>query len=189
MRFNTQRILNKLYQLGASQSVRKSNLQKIVKIIHENKQNFSIIFICSGNICRSAFAEADLNKLVKSSNINFDINIKSAGTHTKNGLPADSNAIIHARIFDIDLSSHKTTKVERELLESSKLILAMEPWHIVNILLISPSLFNKTFLLSTLDTELDSSTIDPYNKQQIVFENSFKRIRNCLNKLVEIIET
>ena len=187
MAISTQRIFNKIYQISSTKSVRESNLLKINNLVSQKLDSFSILFICSGNICRSAFAEADLNQLNANNKTKLNILISSAGTHTENGLPANYDAIKYAKIFDIDLTQHKTTKVNKELLKKANLILAMEPWHILNTFIVNPSSFKKTFLLSTLDSDPNPSTIDPYNKSQSVFEYSFKRIRGCLVRLIEML--
>lgn len=187
MAISTQRIFNKLYQISPIKSGRESNLERINDLINQRLERLSILFICSGNICRSAFADAELKNQIANDKTRTNILVSSAGTHTENGLPADSDAIKHARIFNVDLSHHRTTKIQKELLENANLILAMEPWHMLNSFLISPRTYKKTFLLSTLDTDPNPTTIDPYNKPQSVFEYSFNRIRGCLVKLVEML--
>ncbi|HOF42959.1 MAG TPA: low molecular weight protein arginine phosphatase, partial [Candidatus Moranbacteria bacterium] len=83
-----------------------------------------ILFICTGNTCRSAFAAAYLRKLCENRKIT-DLEVNSAGTNTINGMPASENAIIAAKDFGVDLSKHLSTCLSAELIDSSDIVVCM----------------------------------------------------------------
>lgn len=81
-----------------------------------------LVFICSGNICRSPLAE------VYAASLGW--NAASCGLHCGDNYPADSRAQAFAKKHDLDLGSHKTTNVKDFRFNDDDLIVVMEPAHI-----------------------------------------------------------
>jgi Low molecular weight phosphotyrosine protein phosphatase len=79
-----------------------------------------LVVVYKENICRSAYAEA----LAKS----LGVNAVSCGLNTKIGLPADESAIQAAMLRRIDLTKHRTMRIETLDLKKNDLFIAMEPW-------------------------------------------------------------
>lgn len=77
------------------------------------------VFVCKGNICRSAFAES----VAKT----YDLNAVSCGIDTMDGKVADSVASRVASDMGYDLADHKTRRVQGVQLYEDDLIVAMEP--------------------------------------------------------------
>lgn len=65
----------------------------------------NVLFICTGNTCRSPMAEAIFNKLCEDKNL--DMHARSAGVATVDGLPAAKNAVEIMAQNGIDISTHK----------------------------------------------------------------------------------
>ena len=87
-----------------------------------------ILFVCSGNICRSPMAEAMLKSLIPK-NWKDRVHISSAGTLGIYHARADANAIAVMREIGIDLSDHLSTGISKSLVDSSNIILVMEQGH------------------------------------------------------------
>src|SRR5262249_44448554 len=66
----------------------------------------NIVFVCHGNIMRSALAEARLKQICKA---RLDISISSAGLHAIGGRQADPRAIKIGPQFGVSLKSHRAT--------------------------------------------------------------------------------
>lgn len=66
-----------------------------------------ILFVCSGNTCRSPMAAAIFNDMCNKENLDFTA--QSAGVATVNGLPASTNSIKALEEIGLDLTSHKST--------------------------------------------------------------------------------
>jgi protein-tyrosine phosphatase len=79
-----------------------------------------LVFVCKGNICRSAYAEV----VAKS----IGVESISCGIDTVTGKPANEMALKTSATRGFDLGKHKTTTVQSLTFEKTDLLLAMEPW-------------------------------------------------------------
>jgi len=79
-----------------------------------------LVFVCKGNICRSAYAEALARSL--------GVESVSCGLHTRLGLPANERAIQTASLRGVDLKTHRTMPIENFRLRKNDLFIVMEPW-------------------------------------------------------------
>lgn len=96
-----------------------------------------VLFVCQGNICRSAYAEAALRRALAEDadpsgapRGSAAVEVASAGLETREGGPADPAAVRVAASRGVDLGAHRTRPLRRELLAAADLVLAMEPRHL-----------------------------------------------------------
>ncbi|HEX6691972.1 MAG TPA: low molecular weight protein-tyrosine-phosphatase [Burkholderiales bacterium] len=88
-----------------------------------------ILFVCTGNICRSPTAEGVLRHLAKDANI--AIHVESAGTHDYHvGAAPDERAQSHAKGRGYDLSAQRARQVRKRDFEEFDLIVAMDRGHL-----------------------------------------------------------
>lgn len=87
-----------------------------------------ILFVCTGNTCRSPMAEAMFNKMIKDRNI-ADVSASSAGIAAYAGSPASENAMAAVKELGADLSRHKARLVTRKLVDESDQIYCMSDSH------------------------------------------------------------
>lgn len=106
----------------------------------------SILFICTGNSCRSAMAEGLLRKRLYELGRN-DIEIYSAGMMAINGFSPPKETIEVMKEKNVDVSTFKTKNVTPDMIKKTGLIFVMEPMHKEKILKIVPAAAKKTFLL------------------------------------------
>src|SRR5437764_10905450 len=86
-----------------------------------------VLFVCTGNICRSPLAAALLERALKERGI--DVTVTSAGTGAWDGAPASEGAYLVGLERGLDLSSHRARLLTRELVENADLILTMARHH------------------------------------------------------------
>ena len=88
-----------------------------------------VLFVCTGNICRSPTAEGVLRHLAKSENL--QIHVESRGTHDYHvGNAPDERSQRHALKRGYDLSAQRAKQVSKRDFEEFDLILAMDRGHL-----------------------------------------------------------
>ncbi len=88
-----------------------------------------ILFVCTGNTCRSPLAEAIARKVAIERGLP-DVEPSSAGTSAHAGAPASDGALLVGMERNMDLTTHRAQSLTRELVQNSDLILAMGPHHL-----------------------------------------------------------
>ena len=88
-----------------------------------------ILFVCSGNTCRSPLAERLARREAEERGLD-DVEVRSAGTFAGRGAPASRGAVLAARRQGLDLSGHRSTPLGPELVEWADLVLAMTNAHL-----------------------------------------------------------
>ena len=93
------------------------------------KERRAILFVCTGNICRSPTAEGVLKHLAKK--VSIDLRIESAGLGDWHvGQPPDERTQHHARNRGYDLSAQRARQVRARDFDEFDLILAMDRGHL-----------------------------------------------------------
>jgi len=106
--------------------------------------NKTILFVCTGNSCRSPMAEGFLREMLKEKK---EIKINSCGTIFSSFGGPTPQAIKIMKEYKIDISSHKTKSLSKDLIDEAGLILVMERKHRERVRELNPEAKNKTFLL------------------------------------------
>ena len=87
-----------------------------------------VLFVCTGNICRSPTAEGVLRALAKK--LRVEVHVESAGTHDYHvGNPPDERAQHHAKGRGYDLSAQRARQLRKLDFETFDLIVAMDRGH------------------------------------------------------------
>lgn len=91
---------------------------------------FRVLFVCTGNICRSPTAEAVLRDLAERRGLSHRVVVDSAGTHAYHvGESADPRSARAAAGRGYDLSKHRARKVRHEDFLEQDLVVAMDRGH------------------------------------------------------------
>ena len=106
----------------------------------------SILFVCTGNTCRSSMAEALAKKILNNLGI-VDVIVASAGIYANPDEPASDCAIAVGKEMDFELGLHSARTLTPELLEENELILTMTEDHKNTILSLFPENNYKVFTL------------------------------------------
>ena len=141
----------------------------------------NILICCVGNICRSPMAEA-LFKRRAATQMNEQINTRSAGTQGLIGHPPDAKAIALMAEIDIDISEYGGTKLNAELAHWADIILVMETSQKQAIEQRHPTTRGKVFRLLE-DERLDIP--DPYRQDIAAFRSALVLIERGVAQWVD----
>ena len=148
-----------------------------------------IMFICTGNICRSAMAEGMMRKLIKEKNI--DAEVYSCGIYAETGNDPTYNAQEAASEYGADISNHRATNIRDSKIEEMDIILCATISHKQSVLYLHPELEGKVFTMkeyAKLDKNgQDMDIKDPWGYDEFVYRKCASEIEECLKKIVEII--
>ena len=143
-----------------------------------------ILFVCTGNICRSVIAEHLFKKILKDKKI-VDIEVGSAGI---DGNPEYRIYGILAELMTekgIDYSKHISTKITDKHLADCDLIIVMEQLHQKYISYSNPEADGKVKLLKELAGEGKVDIHDPIGKPAEAYKEVFEEINECIKKVAE----
>lgn len=148
-----------------------------------------IMFICTGNICRSAMAEGMMRKLVQEQN--KEAEVYSCGIYAETGDYATYNAVEAASKYDADISNHRATNIRDSKIEEMDVILCATISHKQSVLYLYPELEGKVFTIkeyAKLDKNGQYMDIkDPWGYDMDVYENCAKEIKECLDIIINKI--
>ena len=104
-----------------------------------------LLFVCTGNTCRSPMAEAIARKIAIERGL-ADLDIASAGTSAWDGAPASDGALLVGMERRFDLSGHRSQQLSPALVRESDLIIAMSVHHLERVEALGGA--GKSFLLT-----------------------------------------
>src|SRR5919108_789450 len=113
----------------------------------------TILFVCTGNVCRSPMAEGLFRHAVKDRG---DFQVFSAGVGAIDGQPPSPYAVAALKELGIDIPKQRSRMLTAELVQMADYIFGMTHGHVDAINLLYPQAAEKTFLLREFDETLDS---------------------------------
>lgn len=145
-----------------------------------------VVFVCYGNICRSAYAEIAARKFALEKGL--AITFESCGLHAKPGTKPPENAVRAAKAHGLDVFLHESKLFKAENYSDTDLILGMDYSHFLGIRkkVLQWKLAKNVFLLGHFSngTKGYIDIDDPYGKDYKCFYQCFDEIDICIKNLL-----
>ena len=148
----------------------------------------SVLFVCTGNICRSPMALGLFRRLLGNRK---EIEADAAGVHAVRGQPPSMHAIDVCRQRGVDISSFRSQPLTATLVDRATHIFAMTGAHLETIHLLFPQSVEKTFLLREFEEPGETmwrDLTDPIGMGRDVYEECAKSIAKALPSVLAFVE-
>ncbi len=155
----------------------------------------SILFVCSGNTCRSPMAEAMMDEMVDDHpRLRGEVKVSSAGTFALDGSSSNENSQRVMEEKGIDIHKHKSRQLTREMAEDADIILTMEARHLEELEAISPESYGKAHTLKGYAEDVEGfpgegyDIEDPFREPYENYLEAANQIQEALKKLIDKLD-
>jgi len=145
-----------------------------------------ILFVCSGNTCRSPLAEGIARKIL-SKRTPIPTEISSAGASALEGIPASQHAVTVAAARGVDLSKHRARLLNRTMVGEADLIVTMGSKHRETVGVIDPEATAYTVLMTHF-CDIVGDVPDPIGGAREEYERIYDLIEKCVEAMAEGLE-
>lgn len=151
-----------------------------------------ILFVCTGNICRSPTAEGVFGALVAASGLGSSIEVRSAGTHGRHraGEPPDPRAVSAARRRGIDIGTIRARALRAGDFHRFDRLIALDRYNYETLRSRCPQNQGyKIHLLMHFAPEWNTMEVaDPYGGGAELFEQALDRIEAAARGLLVVVK-
>ncbi len=151
-----------------------------------------VLFVCTGNICRSPTAEGVFRRLAQDAGLGDVIEIASAGTHGYHvGEPPDPRTVAVAKQRGFDLSAQRARKVSLKDFETFDMILAMDRGHLTHLEAMRPNdaRAEVALFLTYHPAKMHTDVPDPYYGGAQGFEEVLDMVEHTSRALLDHVRT
>jgi len=148
----------------------------------------TILFLCTGNICRSPMAEGLFRHAIKGRG---EFRIVSAGLGAMDGQPPTQHSVQAMREIGIDISGQRSRALTAEMVRSADYIFGMTHSHVDTVALLYPAMAEKTFLLREFDETLEfyeKDISDPIGSPYEIYVECRDQIEQGIATLLKFME-
>ncbi|HEX2050672.1 MAG TPA: hypothetical protein VHJ34_08585 [Actinomycetota bacterium] len=142
-------------------------------------ERFAIVFVCTGNQCRSAMAEA----FVRAAAAGAPVDVSSAGTLGIDGAPSPRHTVAAMAELGVDLSAHRSRGVQGAGLERADLVVGFELAHAAAAVVEGGAAPERVFGLVEL-VELLDGVAEPAEREPVARARALVRAAHARRRMV-----
>lgn len=146
----------------------------------------NIVFVCTGNSCRSVFAEYYLRKCSAEAG-HYDKIISSAGIAASPQFKVPGVVLRLLQIEGIKYIDHTPRTVTTQIAQEADALFCMENHHVLTLRMKFPEIKDKIIHLCEFARGIRKDIIDPIGQTDAFYEICFKEIKNCIEALLKKI--
>lgn len=146
--------------------------------------NYRICFVCTGNACRSPFAECMMRKLLADAGIK-NIEVFSVGTLDWGENPRDAAMVDVAKELGYELNGTTTVMTRERLMTADVVIVFDERHRDAATRVLDYSNWNRIVLFNRIALDEDGNVEDPHYQTTAVYRSVAQHIENGCKRLVE----
>lgn len=152
----------------------------------------SVLFVCHGNIMRSAAAGQLLADALASAGIT-DVSVQSAGAHTSRGRVADARVKDAVVPYGTSLEQHRSQPITRELVDASDAIFVMDDMNFVDVVAEYPDAHAKVLMLKGAEamgakgSYVAAEIPDPYGRSTDDVRATIATVHNAVSAIASAI--
>ena len=146
----------------------------------KGKKNKKIVFVCTGNTCRSPMAVCIFKKMLKEKKVAENFVVHSAGINAGNNLPMNDNAIKALKTLNIPVLQHSSMRVEENDILESNIVITMTTEQ-------KEFLSNYKNVYSIKQLAKSEDILDPFGEDFECYLKVCQRLIKDLNKILNLL--
>ncbi len=149
-----------------------------------NKQK--ILFVCTGNTCRSPMAEYLLKELLSHSQEEERFEVRSAGIQAVNGKSPSEKTVHVMRENGIDISGHRSCLLKADMMQNADKVFVMEQDDKEILSDYFPTFKHKLYLITDFSPNSQfNEIVDPIQGEIEEYRNIFTIIDGCVKDIIK----